>query len=109
MLGVPRAVGRGGADGVGRRRGWVEMLLLRARLNARIGRTGLPAPFVAKLWASARRRRCGRVGRQARAAAAPPDRHRVRRARAVRLVFFGATLALGVGGGSAAIARVLRR
>jgi putative peptidoglycan lipid II flippase len=33
--------------------GWVEMLLLRARLNARIGRTGLPASYIAELWGSA--------------------------------------------------------
>ena len=33
--------------------GWVELLLLRSTLNARIGRTGLPAQYVAKLWASA--------------------------------------------------------
>src|SRR5206468_3358182 len=30
--------------------GWVEMLLLRRTLNARIGRTGLPADYVIKLW-----------------------------------------------------------
>jgi putative peptidoglycan lipid II flippase len=33
--------------------GWVEMLLLRASLNQRIGRTGLPAGYVARLWTSA--------------------------------------------------------
>ena len=33
--------------------GWVEMLLLRSTLNARIGNTGLPLEYTAKLWASA--------------------------------------------------------
>jgi len=33
--------------------GWVEMLLLRRTMNARIGRTGLPASYVAKLWTAA--------------------------------------------------------
>jgi putative peptidoglycan lipid II flippase len=33
--------------------GWVEFSLLRHTLNRRIGKTGLPAPFVVKLWASA--------------------------------------------------------
>jgi putative peptidoglycan lipid II flippase len=33
--------------------GWVEMLLLRNRLNRRIGHTGLTTPFVAQLWGSA--------------------------------------------------------
>jgi putative peptidoglycan lipid II flippase len=33
--------------------GWVEFFLLRRGLNARIGRTGLPAALVAKLWTAA--------------------------------------------------------
>jgi putative peptidoglycan lipid II flippase len=33
--------------------GWIEMLLLRRRLNARIGRTGLPVDYTAKLWSAA--------------------------------------------------------
>jgi putative peptidoglycan lipid II flippase len=33
--------------------GWVEFLLLRRTLNGRIGRTGLAAALMAKLWSSA--------------------------------------------------------
>jgi putative peptidoglycan lipid II flippase len=33
--------------------GWVELTLLRVTLNRRIGHTGLPASFVAKLWGAA--------------------------------------------------------
>jgi putative peptidoglycan lipid II flippase len=33
--------------------GWVEFALLRRTLNARIGRTGLPASLVARLWGAA--------------------------------------------------------
>lgn len=33
--------------------GWVEMLLLRRTLNSRIGRTGLPLAYAARLWAAA--------------------------------------------------------
>jgi putative peptidoglycan lipid II flippase len=33
--------------------GWIEMLMLRRALNGRIGKTGLPASFVVKLWVSA--------------------------------------------------------
>jgi putative peptidoglycan lipid II flippase len=33
--------------------GWVEMLLLRSTLNARIGHTGLPFSYVATLWGAA--------------------------------------------------------
>lgn len=32
---------------------WVEFVLLRRRLNARIGRTGVPAKYLAKLWTAA--------------------------------------------------------
>jgi putative peptidoglycan lipid II flippase len=33
--------------------GWVEMLLLRSSLNARIGATGLPVDYVMRLWIAA--------------------------------------------------------
>ena len=33
--------------------GWVEMFLLRASLNRRMGRTGLPSSYVAMLWSAA--------------------------------------------------------
>jgi putative peptidoglycan lipid II flippase len=33
--------------------GWVEFVLLRRTLNGRIGKTGLPSSFVAKLWLAA--------------------------------------------------------
>ena len=33
--------------------GWVEMLLLRRTLNQKIGSTGVPTGYVAKLWGSA--------------------------------------------------------
>ncbi len=44
------AVGLTASAGVS---GWVEFFLLRRKLNRRIGRTGLPAIFVAKLWGAA--------------------------------------------------------
>jgi putative peptidoglycan lipid II flippase len=44
VIGLTTAAGLGG---------WAEFILLRRTLNARIGRTGLPLPFVFKLWAAA--------------------------------------------------------
>nr|MBA2733728.1 polysaccharide biosynthesis C-terminal domain-containing protein [Acidobacteriota bacterium] len=44
------AIGLTTAAGLG---GWAEFLLLRRSLNKRIGRTGLPLPFIAKLWITA--------------------------------------------------------
>lgn len=56
---LPRALGielRWGAAGLTASAGiagWVEFALLRRSLNRRIGRTGLPLPFIAKLWIAA--------------------------------------------------------
>jgi putative peptidoglycan lipid II flippase len=53
LLGLAPEWGAAGLTASAGIAGWVEMLLLRATLNARIGRTGLPAPYVAQLWGSA--------------------------------------------------------
>jgi putative peptidoglycan lipid II flippase len=109
LIGISELWGAAGLTASAGIAGWVEMLLLRARMNARIGRTGLPSALVAKLWASA-----------ASAAAvawiakiALPRVHPVVTALVVLtpygIVFFGATLALGVGEASLAAARILRR
>jgi putative peptidoglycan lipid II flippase len=52
-LGVAPAWGAAGLTASAGIAGWVEMLLLRWSLNARIGHTGLPASYVITLWASA--------------------------------------------------------
>lgn len=52
-LGVPRQWGAVGLTASAGLAGWVEFALLRRGLNRRIGRTGLPLPFVSKLWLSA--------------------------------------------------------
>ena len=89
--------------------GWVEMLLLRGGLNRRIGRTGLPVEYSAKLWGSAI------VGAAAGWAAKLelPALHPMVAA-ALVLGVFGATfvatiLTLRVPEASAALARVARR
>ena len=52
-LGVELSWGAAGLTASAGIAGWVEMLLLRSKLNARIGRTGLPSEYVAQLWGSA--------------------------------------------------------
>jgi putative peptidoglycan lipid II flippase len=52
-LGVDQSWGAAGLTASAGIAGWVEMLLLRRTMNARIGTTGLPAPYVVKLWTSA--------------------------------------------------------
>jgi putative peptidoglycan lipid II flippase len=52
-LGIPLVWGAAGLTASAGIAGWVEMLLLRNTMNQRIGRTGLPAGYVAQLWTSA--------------------------------------------------------
>lgn len=53
MLNVDARWGAAGLTASAGIAGWVEFLLLRSRLNRRIGKTGLSRPFVAMLWAAA--------------------------------------------------------
>ncbi len=53
LLGVDAAWGAAGLTASAGVAGWIEMLMLRRTINARIGKTGLPAGFVVKLWSSA--------------------------------------------------------
>jgi len=52
-LGIDRKWGVAGLTASAGVAGWVEFTLLRRALNRRIGKTGLPASLVARLWASA--------------------------------------------------------
>jgi putative peptidoglycan lipid II flippase len=88
--------------------GWVEMLLLRSTLNARIGHTGLPASYVAQLWGSA-------IGAAVVAwivKVAMPSLHPIVTAILVLgpygLVFLAMTFALRIPEASAAFARLRR-
>src|SRR5213078_4743571 len=53
LLGIAPEWGVAGLTASAGLAGWVEMFLLRATLNARIGKTGLPASYIAQLWGSA--------------------------------------------------------
>jgi putative peptidoglycan lipid II flippase len=53
VLGIPVRYGAAGLTSSAGISGWVEFVLLRRSLNRRIGRTGVPALLVAKLWGAA--------------------------------------------------------
>jgi putative peptidoglycan lipid II flippase len=53
LLGVEQQWGAAGLTASAGVSGWIEFVLLRRTLNARIGRTGLPGSFVIKLWSAA--------------------------------------------------------
>ena len=109
MLGVSQIWGAAGLTASAGLSGWVEMLLLRSTMNARIGRTGLPAAYVSKLWAAAA---AGAAVAWA-IKLAIPSVHPVVTAILVLgpygVVFFVATWLLGVGETSIALARIVKR
>ncbi len=88
---------------------WVEMWLLRGTLNGRIGRTGLPRVFVAKVWGAA----MAGAGAAWAVKLRLPALHPVIVAALVLgpygLVFFAVTRALQVPEASAALGRLMRR
>jgi putative peptidoglycan lipid II flippase len=53
LLGIDPAWGAAGLTASAGIAGWIEMFMLRRTMNARIGKTGLPASLVATLWGSA--------------------------------------------------------
>jgi putative peptidoglycan lipid II flippase len=53
LIGIEQKWGVAGLTASAGIAGWVEFSLLRFYLNKKIGRTGLPMPFMAKLWSSA--------------------------------------------------------
>jgi putative peptidoglycan lipid II flippase len=95
-IGIDPRWGVAGLTGSAGVAGWVEFYLLRRGLNRRIGRTGLPASLVARLWLAAAAGAA--VGLAAKVAIGP--RHPVLAAAAILgpygLVYFAATWALRV-------------
>jgi putative peptidoglycan lipid II flippase len=108
-LGIPPAWGAAGLTAAGALAGWVELVLLRRALNARIGTTGLDSRLAVRLWTSA----------VAAAAAAwlmkialPPLHPAIRAAAVLSLfgcVFLGCAVALGVPEASSFSGGILRR
>jgi putative peptidoglycan lipid II flippase len=109
LLGIPQLWGAAGLTASAGIAGWVEMLMLRASLNARIGRTGLPFSYVAGLWT-------GAVAAAAAAWAvklAITPRHPIIDAALILgpygFTYFGIALALRIPEAGAAVRRLKRR
>jgi putative peptidoglycan lipid II flippase len=102
-LGLPPLWGAAGLTASAGLAGWIEMLLLRRTLNARIGPTGLPVSYVLTLWSVA----LGSAGIAFGIKMVLPPLHpAIGAALALGpygLVFFGGTLALRVPEASKAI------
>jgi putative peptidoglycan lipid II flippase len=109
LLGVAPQWGAAGLTASAGLAGWIEMLLLRAKLNARIGSTGLPLGFTARLWSSAAAAAAVAWIAKVATAALPPVATGVVVLGVYGAVFFGAALALRIPEASTAIARLLWR
>ncbi len=107
-LGIEARWGTAGLTASAGVSGWVELLLLRRRLNRRIGRTGLPAVLVAQLWGAAL---LGAAAAWAVKLLVPLAQPIVQAAIVLATyggVFLGATLVLRVSEARAALSRVTR-
>jgi len=96
LLGIDAHWGVAGLTASAGIAGWVEFVLLRRTLNARIGRTGLPASFVARLWISAALAAVAAWGVKELVGARPAILLAVLTIIPYGTVYFGATAALGV-------------
>jgi putative peptidoglycan lipid II flippase len=107
-LGIDPLWGTAGLTASAGMAGWIEMLLLRRTLNARIGETGLPIDYVAKLWTSALAGAA--VAWAIKLTFFPPDPilDAVVVLGPYGLVFFAMTAALGIPEASSAIKRLKR-
>ena len=108
-LGIPGIWGAAGLTGSAGVAGWVEMLMLRHTLNGRIGRTGLPADYVARLWSAALLAGAAAFSLKLLLPAMGPIPAAVLILGPYGVVFIALTLALGVPEARLALARLRTR
>ena len=108
MLGIDAQWGAAGLTASAGIAGWVEMLLLRSTLNARIGPTGLPIGYVAKLWASAAAGAAAAWGMKLILPALHPVIGAIAILGPYGAVFFAGTFVLKIPEASAALGRLRR-
>jgi putative peptidoglycan lipid II flippase len=109
LLGVQQSWGAAGLTASAGIAGWVEMLLLRRTMNVRIGPTGLPASYVAKLWTAAIAGAAAAWAVKLLLPMLPPVVAAMLIVGPYGIVFFGMTIALRIEGAAAMVRMVLRR
>lgn len=108
-LGVPQTWGAAGLTASAGLAGWVELLLLRRSLNARIGPTGLATGYLVTLWMSAAFGATFAWGVRLMLPTLHPALTAVCLLGPYAALFLGAMLALRVPEASALFSRILRR
>lgn len=109
MLGIPPVWGAAGLTSSAGIAGWVEMLLLRRTMNERIGRTGLPGSYVAKLWTAAIVGAAAAWAVKLSIPAVPPVVAAVLIIGPYGLIFFAMTFALRIPGAESMVGRFWKR
>jgi putative peptidoglycan lipid II flippase len=108
LLGIDTRWGAAGLTASAGIAGWIEFVLLRSRMNARIGQTGLPVRYVVTLWTAGLA--AGAAGFGVKLAVAGV--HRIIMAAlalgAFGIVYFVATIALRIPEATAVVRRVWR-
>ncbi|HMD34337.1 MAG TPA: murein biosynthesis integral membrane protein MurJ [Vicinamibacterales bacterium] len=108
LIGIDATWGAAGLTASAGIAGWVEMLMLRSTLNARIGRTGLPIDYVTKLWGSAGAGAAAAWGVRLMMPALHPIVAAIAILGPYGIVFFAATFALGIPEAAGALGRLRR-
>jgi putative peptidoglycan lipid II flippase len=108
LLGIDAHWGVAGLTASAGIAGWVEFVLLRRTLNARIGRTGLPASYVARLWLAAAAAAAVAWGVKDLVGARPAILLAVLTIVPYGTVYFGVTAAIGVPEVGAVLGRLRR-
>ena len=109
LLGIAQVWGAAGLTASAGLAGWVEMLLLRRTMNGRIGKTGLPASYVVKLWSAATAGAAAAWAVKLSIPILPPVVAAILIIGPYGLVFLAMTLALQVEGAAQTLRIVLRR
>jgi len=108
LLGLAPSWGAAGLTASAGLAGWVEMLLLRARLNGRIGRTGLAFGYTARLWMAAALAAAVAWGVKVSLPLSQPIAIGAVVVAIYGIVYFGTALALRVPEASTALNRLVR-
>lgn len=109
LLGIDAHWGAAGLTASAGMAGWIEFLLLRSRMNRRIGVTGLPGRYVASLWAAALVGAAAGWGMRVLVAHQTPFVTRVLVLATYGAIYLLATIALGLPEAARVVARLRRR
>jgi putative peptidoglycan lipid II flippase len=109
LLGIDARWGAAGLTASAGLAAWVELALLRRRLNTRIGRTGLPAMLIARLWLAAIVAAAAGWGMRELVATEAPIALAIVTVIPFGIVYFAMTAALGVPEGRELLSRVRAR